>query len=73
MSKIGQEALALANDDMGAPVQFEGHINEAGIYVPSEREEAEMQEAFRLLTLKEYTADELEAELDSRCTSTGKA
>lgn len=70
MSKMGQEAAALMHDDMGLPTQYEGHINEQGIYVPSAKEEAEMQESFRLLALKDYTTEELEEELDSRITTT---
>lgn len=70
MSKIGQEVLAMSSDDMGLPSQFKGHIDENGVYVPTAEEEAEIQEGMRLAALKDYTTDELEAELDSRITST---
>lgn len=69
MSKIGQEAAAVMNDDMGKPVQFKGHF-ENGVYIPTPEEEAEMHEGMRLAALAGYTDEELYEELDSRITST---
>lgn len=70
MSNIGKEVLAMSSDDMGTPAVFKGHF-EDGVYIPTPEEEAEAQEAMRLAALSGYTIEELEAEIDSRCTGTG--